>query len=176
LRGTAIARSHQEVCPVPPLLLACLAYLSVALPGSTLGLLWPSMRLSFDAPVGALGILLVPGIAASVLASALTGRLRRRTGSLVAAGTLLTALALAGSTRMVSLQVAASAVGGAALPAGLGLVIGAAGAPAIAPSLLVLGLAMGGLYALLPRRPARLDRGPSRRASPTGTRRSRPPR
>jgi len=83
---------------VPPLLLACLAYLSVALPGSTLGLLWPSMRLSFGAPVGALGILLVPGIAASVLASALTGRLRPRTGWLVAAGTLLTALALAAET------------------------------------------------------------------------------
>jgi hypothetical protein len=53
------------------------------------------MRPSFGVPVGALGILLVPGIAASVLASALTGRLRLRTGSLVAAGTLLTALALA---------------------------------------------------------------------------------
>ena len=50
---------------MPALLLACLAYLSVALPGSTLGLLWPSMRLSFGQPVGALGILLVPGIAAS---------------------------------------------------------------------------------------------------------------
>ena len=102
---------------MPQLLLACLAYLSVALPGSTLGLLWPSMRLSFGAPVGALGILLMPGIAASVLASSLTGRLRVGTGWLVAAGTLLTALALA-------------------------------------PSLLALALAMGGLYALLPRRPA----------------------
>ena len=38
-----------------PFLLACLAYLTVALPGSTLGLLWPSMRLSFHEPVGALG-------------------------------------------------------------------------------------------------------------------------
>jgi hypothetical protein len=98
LRGTAIARSHQEVCTVPPLLLACLAYIDVALPGSTLGLLWPSMRLSFGAPVGALGILLVPGIAASVLASALTGRLRPGTGTLAAAGTLLTAVALAAET------------------------------------------------------------------------------
>jgi hypothetical protein len=82
---------------VPQLLLACLAYLSVALPGSTLGLLWPSIRLGFGAPVGALGILLVPGIAASVLASALTGR-SRVAGWLVAAGTLLTALALAAET------------------------------------------------------------------------------
>jgi fucose permease len=76
------------------LLLACLAYLSVALPGSTLGLLWPSMRLSFGQPVGALGILLVPGIAASVVSSAVTGRLRLSAGPLVAAATLMIALAL----------------------------------------------------------------------------------
>jgi hypothetical protein len=75
-------------------LLACLAYLSVALPGSTLGLLWPSMRLSLGEPVGALGILLVSG---------------------------------------------------------LGLLTGAAGPLILAPSLLALGLAMAGLYALIRR-------------------------
>jgi len=80
---------------VPALLLACLAYLSVALPGSTLGLLWPSMRLSFGVPVGALGILLVFGITASVISSAAAGRVRVRTGPLVAAGTMLVAVALA---------------------------------------------------------------------------------
>jgi len=80
---------------VPALLLACLAYLSVALPGSTLGLLWPSMRLSFGEPVGALGILLVFGITASVISSAATGRVRMRTGPLVASGTMLVAVALA---------------------------------------------------------------------------------
>lgn len=51
-----------------------------------------------------------------------------------------------GVTRMVSLQVAASAIGSAALPAGLGLAIGAVNARILAPSLLVLGLAMGSLY------------------------------
>jgi len=56
-----------------------------------------------------------------------------------------------GTARMVSLQVAASAVGSAALPAGLGLAIGAVGARILAPSLLALGLAMGVLYALLSR-------------------------
>jgi len=71
------------------------AYLSVALPGSTLGLLWPSMRLSFGEPVGALGILLVFGITASVISSVATGRTRVRTGPLVAAGAMLTAAALA---------------------------------------------------------------------------------
>ena len=91
---------------MPPLLLACLAYLSVALPGSTLGLLWPSMRLSFGEPVGALGFLLAFGITASVIASAATGRIlsRVRVGSL-------------------------------------------------APLLLVLGLAMCGVYGLLSRLP-----------------------
>jgi fucose permease len=53
------------------------------------------------------------------------------------------------TTRIVGLQVAASAAGSAALSAGLGLAIGAVNARILAPSLLVLGLAMGGLYALL---------------------------
>ncbi len=47
---------------------------------------------------------------------------------------------------------AASAVGSAALPAGLGLLLGAAGPRLLAPALLALGLAMGGLYAFI--RPA----------------------
>jgi hypothetical protein len=82
---------------VPALLLACLTYLGVALPASTLGLLWPSMRLSFGEPVGALGFLLVFGVIASVMASAATGRIlsRMRVGPVVALGTLLSALALA---------------------------------------------------------------------------------
>jgi hypothetical protein len=49
----------------------------------------------------------------------------------------------------VSLQVAASAVGSAAVPAGIGLVIGALNARVLAPSLLVLGLAMCGVYRLM---------------------------
>jgi MFS family permease len=90
---------------VPAFLLACLAYLSVALPGSTLGLLWPSMRLSLGQPVGALGILLVPGIAASVVSSAVTGRLRVPAGPLVAGATLLIALALAAEALAPSMWV-----------------------------------------------------------------------
>src|SRR4029453_18666203 len=77
-------------------------------------------------------------------------------GALAVAGLLLLGLAAApgfplftlttGTTRMVSLQVAASAVGGAAIPAGLGLLLGAAGPRLLAPALLALGLAMAGLY------------------------------
>ena len=90
---------------MPAFLLACLAYLGVALPGSTLGLLWPSMRLSLGQPVGALGILLVPGIAASVVSSAVTGRLRMPAGPLVAGTTLLIALALAAEALAPSMWV-----------------------------------------------------------------------
>jgi fucose permease len=50
------------------------------------------------------------------------------------------------TTRMVGLQVAASAAGSAALPAGLGLAVGAAGAWILGPCLLALGLAMAGLF------------------------------
>jgi len=90
---------------VPAFLLACLAYLGVALPGSTLGLLWPSIRLSLGQPVGALGILLVPGIAASVVSSAVTGRLRVPAGPLVAGATLPIALALAAEALAPSMWV-----------------------------------------------------------------------
>jgi fucose permease len=92
---------------VPAFLLACLAYLGVALPASTLGLLWPSMRLSFGEPVGALGFLLVFGVTASVIASAATGRIlsRVRVGPVVALGTLLSALALAAEALAPSLWV-----------------------------------------------------------------------
>jgi fucose permease len=81
---------------VPAFRLACVAYLSVALPSSTLGLLWPSIRVSFHQPVAALGILLAFGITATVIASAITGRLlpRLSAGSLLAIGTALTAVAL----------------------------------------------------------------------------------
>jgi fucose permease len=81
---------------VPSLVLACLAYLTIALPASTLGLLWPSMQHSFHEPVGALGILLIPGTVASVLSSAATGRLlsRRPMGPLLPLGTVLVGLAV----------------------------------------------------------------------------------
>jgi fucose permease len=82
---------------VPAFRLACLAYFSVALPSSTLGLLWPSIRLGFHQPVATLGILLALGITATVIASTITGRLmfRLSAGSLLAIGTALTAVALA---------------------------------------------------------------------------------
>lgn len=82
---------------MPPFILSCLIYLGAALPGSTLGILWPSMRVSVREPVSALAVLLVVGVAAQVVSSAATGRVgaRVRQGTLVAAGTALIAAALA---------------------------------------------------------------------------------
>lgn len=95
---------------MPALVLACLAYLTVALPSSALGLLWPSMRLSFHEPVAALGILLACGVTASVVSSAATGRILSRVGVglLLAVGTMLTAVALAVEALAPSLWVVAS--------------------------------------------------------------------
>lgn len=54
---------------MPAFRLSCLAYLGLALPASSLGLLWPSMRLSFHQPVGAIGLALALGATAEVLSS-----------------------------------------------------------------------------------------------------------
>jgi hypothetical protein len=51
-----------------------------------------------------------------------------------------------GAAMAVGLQTAASAIGSAALPSAIGLVIGAAGARTAGPALLVLGVAMGAVY------------------------------
>ena len=77
--------------------LSCLTYLGVALPGSTLGLLWPSMRATIHEPVDALGIVLFAGVLTSVLSSALTGRLLSRiaVGPVLALGTAAVGAALA---------------------------------------------------------------------------------
>jgi fucose permease len=82
---------------VPVFLLSCLTYLSLALPGSTLGMLWPSMRMSIHQPVSALGIVLVAGVVAGVVSSAATGRVlaRVRPGPLLAFGAALVSAALA---------------------------------------------------------------------------------
>jgi fucose permease len=82
---------------MPPFVLSCLAFLGSALPGSTLGMLWPLIRISVHEPVGALGIMLVAGIAAQVVSSAVTGRImtRVRQGPLLTLGITLMAGALA---------------------------------------------------------------------------------
>jgi fucose permease len=96
---------------VPAFVLACLAYLIVALPASALGLVWPPMRASFHQPVGTLGILLTCGLVATVVASAFAGRLLSRGGAgaglLAGVGTALSALALVVEATAPSLWVVA---------------------------------------------------------------------
>jgi fucose permease len=77
--------------------LSCLTYLGIALPASTFGLLWPSIRLSIHEPVSALGIVLSAGVLTSVLSSAVTGRLLSRVtpGPLLAVGAAVVGASLA---------------------------------------------------------------------------------
>lgn len=97
---------------MPAFRLSCLVYLGFALPQSTLGLLWPSMRLDFHQPAAALGIVLAAGVSASATASAAIGYLLSRVapGTLAAAGTLASAAALAAETLAPSLWAFAGGV------------------------------------------------------------------
>jgi fucose permease len=70
--------------------------------------------------------------------------------TLTAAGRLRIT-SVARTTQIVSLQVATSAIGAAALPAAMGLAIGAVDARILAPLLLALSLAMWAVYGLLSR-------------------------
>jgi fucose permease len=83
---------------MPLLLLAYIAFISIALPDSLLGVAWPSMRLSLSEPVSALGLLLPFGVVSSLLSSASTGFILARTGvgRLLAASTALSAVGLVG--------------------------------------------------------------------------------
>lgn len=98
------------------LLLANLAFLSLALPDGMLGVAWPSMRLSLDQPLGALGWLLPFGIGSYLISATLSDRLSARLGlgRLLALSTFGTAIALIGSGLAPAfwVTIAASAVHG----------------------------------------------------------------
>ena len=102
--------------------LSCFIYLSTALPGSTLGQLWPSMRVTIHQSTGALGVVLVVGVAASALSSAGTGRVlaRMSPGSLLVLGTVAISVALAVESLAPALWVIA--VGAAVFGLGFGTV------------------------------------------------------
>jgi fucose permease len=79
------------------------------------------------------------GLAAAPIFPLLTLTTAERSGTTEAAKT----------TRTVALQVAASTIGSAALPAGVGVVIGATNANALALFLLLLGIGMCGVYGVM---------------------------
>jgi fucose permease len=92
--------------------LALGSFVVLGLPDGMLGTAWPSMRFTFGAPVGALGLILLLATAGSVLVSAFVGTLIRRLGvpALLAVASLCAAVGFAGF----------------ALAPGLGLVLGVA--------------------------------------------------
>ncbi|GAB3767940.1 MFS transporter [Microlunatus parietis] len=81
------------------LLLAYLAFLSLALPDGMLGVAWPSMRISLDEPLDALGWLLPFAVGSYLASAALADRLVARLGlgRLLALSTFGTAAALVGT-------------------------------------------------------------------------------
>jgi fucose permease len=92
--------------------LALGSFVVLGLPDGILGTAWPSMRVTFGASVGDLGLVLLLGTAGSVLVTAFVGTLIQRLG-------VPALLAVAGSC-------AALGYAGYALAPGLGLVLGAA--------------------------------------------------
>jgi fucose permease len=164
---------------VPSFPLSCLTYFSVAVPGATLGLLWPLIRLSWQLPLGLLGVLLIGGVLASVLASLLTGRLLSRIGPgpVLAAGCAAAAVALAGEAAAPSVWVFALGMvvfglGTGAIDAALNAHaaarfgprrinwmhasygLGATAGPLLAAGLLAAGLGWRGTYAVQAALPA----------------------
>ena len=92
--------------------LSLASFVLLGLPDGMLGTAWPSMRTTFGAPVGALGLILLLATAGSVLVTAFVGTLIRRLGvpALLAVAGLCAAVGFAGF----------------ALAPGLGLVLGVA--------------------------------------------------
>ncbi len=79
--------------------LACLAFFSIALPPSMLGVAWPSLQASFGVPLAAAGMVPPVGVAAGLVSTMSAARLARRygVGGVLAAGTLASGAAVAGS-------------------------------------------------------------------------------
>ncbi len=92
--------------------LALGSFVVLGLPDGMLGTAWPSMRVTFGAPVGDLGLILLLATTGSVLVTAFVGRLIQRLG-------VPALLAVAGSCAAVGFT-------GFALAPGFALVLGAA--------------------------------------------------
>ena len=106
--------------------LALGSFVVLGLPDGILGTAWPSMRVTFGAPVGDLGLILLLATAGSVLVTAFVGTLIRRLG-------VPALLATAGSCAVVGYA-------GFALAPGLGLVLGMAVLTGAAAGLMDAGL------------------------------------
>ena len=85
--------------------LAYLAFVSLALPPSMLGVVWPSMRLSFGQPLSAVGLVPPVGVAAGLISTTLAPYLVKRlgVGRILAIGTFGSVVALAVSAASTSM-------------------------------------------------------------------------
>ena len=85
--------------------LALGSFVVLGLPDGMLGTAWPSMRVTFGAPVSSLGLILLLATAGSVLVTAFVGRLIRRLGvpALLAVAGLCAAVGFAGFALALSL-------------------------------------------------------------------------
>ncbi|MHB1009047.1 MAG: MFS transporter [Propionibacteriaceae bacterium] len=156
------------------LALAYLAFASLALPPSMLGVVWPSMRLSLGQPLSAAGLVPPVGVAAGLVSTTLAPYIARRIGigRVLSLGTFLTAAALAGSAASTSMwqflaSVAVSGLGAAAVdttlntyaarrfgPRQINLMhasygVGAAVSPLIVTAVLVAGLSWRWSYVVV---------------------------
>lgn len=129
------------------------------LTGAVIGVALSAALMTVPGPSGlAVAALVTLGLAAAPIFPLFTLTTARRAGAVPrgdtgprdAAGLSdaggLTDAGLRRTTRAVSFRVAASAAGNAALPAGMGLAIGAFHAGVLAPALLILSAAMCGLH------------------------------
>ena len=106
--------------------LALGSFVVLGLPDGILGTAWPSMRVTFGAPVGDLGLILLLATAGSVLVTAFVGTLIRRLG--------------VPALLVTSGACAAIGYAGFALAPGLGLVLGVAALTGVAAGLMDAGL------------------------------------
>lgn len=114
------------------LLLAYVAFISLGLPDGLLGVAWPSMRIDFDLPLDALGLLLIAFMAGYLTSSFFNGGVISRlgVGGLLAASCFATGAALIGYTLapawwlIVGLGVVAG-MGAGAIDAGINTYIAA---------------------------------------------------
>ena len=92
------ASTSISISPRTLTLLAFLAFISLGLPDTLLGVAWPSIRATFVRPISDLGQLLACGAAGYLLSSFLGGEIVRRAGvgRLLIGSTLLVAIALVG--------------------------------------------------------------------------------
>ncbi len=131
-RGGRPARGQAEV-------LSLASFVVLGLPDGMLGTAWPAMRVTFGAPVGDLGLILLAATAGSAVVTAFVGILIRRLG----VPALLAAAGLC----------AAAGAAGFALAPGLGLVLGVAVLTGTAAGMMDGGLntavALSGLLRLL---------------------------